>query len=185
MDSGCTVAIIASGPSLHVDDIALIQESGIFTIAVNNAWKYARFCNVIFAGDGSWWESYAQDIDIHAEGWCCRDQGQLFGTQHFKGMSGWNSGANAIWFAIEQKKATRILLTGFDCSLVQGTHVHGDHAKTRNPKADDVARWHAQFQRVAGLAKKARVPLLNCSRYTEISTIPRMDLREALHGGRS
>lgn len=174
------VAVIGSGPSLHADDVSLIQEAGIFTIAVNSAWKHARFCDVIFAGDGSWWEKNADDIDIKAEGWCCRDQGQLFGTQYFKGMSGWNSGANAIWFALQEKKASSILITGFDCSLRHGTHVHGDHPNTYNPVASDVQRWHGEFQRVAGMAKAAGVPLLNCSRYTEITTIQRVDLAQAL-----
>jgi len=174
------VAIIASGPSLHADDVALIQQSGIYTLAVNSAWKHARFCNGIFAGDGSWWEAYAKEIDIPAERWCCRDQGQLFGTSHYKGASGWNSGANAIRLVIEELGAKRIILTGFDCSLVNGVHVHGPHEKTRNPQADDVARWHDHFSKVAGIAKQKGVKVINASRYSEITVFPKVPMNRAL-----
>ncbi len=179
------IAIIASGPSLHSEDIDQIQQAGIYTIAVNSAWKLAPFCDAIFAGDASWWSAYHKEITIDAERWCCVDQGQMFGTMEFKGMSGWNSGANAIWFALEQKKATLIIMTGFDCSLLHGSHAHGDHRQTKNPDSNDVARWHPQFQRVAGMAKTAGVPLLNCSRYTAITTIQRASLAEVLNGCRA
>lgn len=175
------VAVIASGPSLHADDVALIQRAGLYTVAVNTAWKHARFCDVIFAGDSVWWQKYGHEIDIQAERWCCW-KSSLFGTEYFQGMSGWNSGANAIWFAIEKLKPTSILITGFDCSLRHGSHVHGPHPDTPNPDAEAVRRWHTQFARVAAMAKKARVPLWNCSRYTEITSIHRAQLCEVLNG---
>jgi hypothetical protein len=175
------VAIIGAGPSLHADDVALIQRAGIFTIAVNTAWKHARFCDVIFAADAVWWQHYGKEVDIPAERWCCW-QSSTSGAEFFEGgMSGWNSGANAILFAI-QKKPSTILMTGFDCSLRHGSHVHGDHPRTPNPDADAVRRWHTQFARVATIAKKAAVPLLNCSRYTELASIQRAQLHEVIHG---
>jgi hypothetical protein len=175
-------AIIASGPSLHFDDLAAIEDSGVFTIAVNSSWSMARFCHAIFAGDGSWWRDHADAIDIDAERWSCRNT-KDFGTRYFEGMSGWNSGANAIRFAAQEKKATQIILTGFDCSLKHGTHVHGNHVKGMNPTARDVIRWLGEFQQVAQWAKREGVTVLNCSRYTEITTIPRAVLAEVLPDG--
>jgi hypothetical protein len=175
------VLIIASGPSLAADDIALIQLSQIYTICVNSSWKLAPFCQDIFAGDTAWWAANADEISIPAKRWCCVETG--YGCRRFAGMSGWNSGANAILFALKEKKASSILLTGFDCSLKHGTHVHGDHVKNKNPRKADVERWHSQFSQAAYQAKKAGVPLLNCSRYTEITSIQRAPLAEAIHGG--
>lgn len=179
------IAIIASGPSLHPDDIARIQQSGIYTIAVNSSWVLAPFCDVIFACDTSWWVSHAADITIKAERWCQVDQAKAYKTRTFRGWSGWNSGANAILFALQHKKATRILMLGFDCSLKHGIHAHGPHTKNKNPQAKDILKWHFHFGMAAGMAKQAGVPLLNCSRYTEITSIQRVPLVEALHGRRA
>lgn len=176
------VAIIGSGPSLSTEDTEAIRQAGLFTIAVNSAWKYARFCNVLFAGDGSWWDKNVAEIDIPAERWSCRDQGQLFGTYYFRGMGSWNSGANAILLAVNRFKASSIILTGFDCSLVHGVHVHGPHLHNKNPKQADIVRWHSEFARAAAIAKTAGVPLVNCSRYTEINSIPRESLQRVLYG---
>lgn len=179
------VAIIASGPSLHADDIAIIRQDGCYTIAVNSSWQYARFCDAIFAGDASWWNSYGDLVDVPAERWCCVDSLRRHKTRVFKGMGSWNSGANAILLALNEKGAKHIVLTGFDCSLRNGVHAHPDHTKTPNPTAVIVKRWHDQFWQVANIAKTMGVPLFNASRYTEITSIQRLTLTEALNGGQS
>lgn len=178
------IAIIASGPSLHLDDVAEVQRAGLYTIAVNSSWRYAPFADVIFAGDCSWWDQNARDIDIKAERWACTDIAKVYGTHKFDGMGGWNSGANAILFAIREKKAASILLLGFDCCVANGTHIHGDHLNNKNPTAGDTLRWRKEFQQVAGIAKEAGVQVINCSRYTALESFPRLLLEQVLYGRR-
>lgn len=177
-------AVIASGPSLAWDnyaDVELIRQAGIKTIAVNNSWEVARFCDVIYAGDGVWWKHNHKDIDISAERWALsRSAVNLYGCQYRGRVTkdGYNSGANAIELAANVYKARPIILLGFDCSLRHGVHHHGKHAKTKNPHAERVSLWGGHF---AGVAKKiGKTPVFNCSRYTELDMFPRRDLREML-----
>ncbi|HBO2361308.1 TPA: hypothetical protein L4H08_005446 [Pseudomonas aeruginosa] len=178
--TGCTVACIASGPSLTAEDCSVVQASGLPTIAVNTSWKLARFCDVIYAGDSCWWEAYGSEIDIPAERWSCTRQAiQRFGVNHHIVYGEYNSGMRAIQFAIWQG-AKRVLLLGYDCSLEHGTHWHGEHGKTKNPDSKKVGQWHRQFGQVSAEAKTAGVEVVNCSRSTALTCFERIGLEEAL-----
>lgn len=180
--TGCTVVCIASGPSLTAEDCAVVERACLPTVAVNSSWKLARFCDVIYAGDACWWAEYGDEIDIQAERWSCTRQAkQRFGVNHHQSGGPYNSGMRAIQFAMQQG-ASRVLLLGYDCSLVAGSHWHGDHHKTKNPDAQKVAGWHRQFAQVSAEAKAREVQVLNCSRYSAIACFPRLSLEEALLG---
>lgn len=175
---------MASGPSLGDDnyaDVELIRQLGLKTIAVNNTWEHARFCDVIYAGDGIWWRHHAKHIDIKATRWSLNRSCVNLYHCHYRARvtkNGYNSGANAIELAVNVYKANPVILLGFDCSLKHGKHHHPDHTKTKNPEPERVALWHSQFAQIRKLLGNARV--INCSRETELSCFPRADLRETL-----
>lgn len=164
------VICIASGPSLTQSDCDLTR--GRFVIAINHSWQRARHADILFAGDGDWWHQYGGEVDIPAARWSCSQatENQLTGT------SGWCSGANAIRLACEHG-ASRVLLLGYDCSLRHGIHWHGPHDKTKNPNSDQLLRWRAHFDKVRAMFPS--VEIINCSRYTELTTFPRMSLESA------
>ncbi|MCY1368851.1 hypothetical protein D9M69_558550 [compost metagenome] len=175
--SGCTVACIASGPSLRAGDCRQIEGAGLPTIAVNSSWKLARFCDVIYAGDACWWAEYGAEIDIPAERWTHnQNAARALGINSSgSGTSVLNSGYRAIELAIGFGAARAILL-GFDCSVQAGTHWHGDHQKTKNPDAARCREWQSQFGRLA----RNGTEIINCSRETALTCFPRMTLEEAL-----
>lgn len=160
-----TIVCIASGPSLTAEDCDAVKRSGIDAVAVNSSWKIARFAKYIYAGDSRWWNENIADIDVPAERWTCLEnsaqQHKINLHRGFRGVE--NSGLRAIQFAIS-KGADKVILLGYDCSLVNGSHWHGDHEKTPNPTAERVKLWHRQF---AG-ADYSGVDVVNCSRYTEL-----------------
>lgn len=177
--SGRTVACVASGPSLSVEDCLAVGLAGIPTIAVNSSWRLARFAEVVYAGDPCWWEVYGSEVEIMAERWSCSRSSERYGCHHHPVGGAYNSGMRAIQFAIWQG-ASRVILLGYDCSLEHGTHWHGDHQKTKNPDRRKVTLWHGQFQAAAREAKAAGVEIINCSRDTALTCFPRMPLLEAL-----
>lgn len=177
---GSSWAIIASGPSLTAEDCALIEASGLPTIAVNSSWKIARFASVLYAGDACWWDQYGSEVDIEADRWTCsRQAAAKHRINHHQASGGYNSGMRAIQFAIE-RGASRIILIGFDCSLQGGIHWHGPHELTKNPDAARVRKWHGQFKTVAALANLRRCEVINCSRHTELTCFPVRDLESVL-----
>ena len=181
---GQPCAVMASGPSLAWDDyadVALVKKARLKTIAVNSTWENARFCDVLYAGDGVWWKYHHSKIDIPAERWTCAKSavnlyGCIYRARFVK--PGYNSGANAIELAANVFKANPIILLGFDCSVKHGIHHHGKHKHTSNPTADRTERWKPQFKSLLEKCKGADI--INCSRYSELDYFPRRDLREVL-----
>jgi hypothetical protein len=175
--AGQTIVCIASGPSLTQEDCSLVEQSGLITIAVNSSWKLARFASVIYAADYRWWENYRGEIDIDAELWTWSERAaKVFGLNQHHMLSGAeNSGLRAMDFAI-QRGASRIILLGYDCSVRNGTHWHGDHTKTNNPDASRCKAWQNQFARL-GLHG---CEVVNCSRFTALKCFPKNSLEAEL-----
>lgn len=176
--AGKAVVIIASGPSLTANDCALIEASGLPTIAVNSSWRLARFADVIYAGDEAWWGAYGHEVDIPAEKWTCsRQAAAKHRINHHNVVGPYNSAARAAQFAVE-RGASRVILLGVDCSLKHGIHWHGAHTKTKNPDQQKIKRWHKQFGVVKRMARETEI--INCSRYTELTCFPVRDLESVL-----
>lgn len=155
----------------------MIRSAGLFTIAVNSSWQMARFADVIYAGDPAWWDHNQAIIDIPAERWSCYQGAALaFGVNCHPMPNGpFNSGQRAIQFAIE-RGANRVILLGYDCSVANGSHWHGDHKETKNPNAKRAQIWQGQFAAI----ELGDCQVINCSRETELKAFPRMKLEDAL-----
>jgi len=173
---------IASGPSLTASDCELVKQSGITTVAVNNSWQMAKFCNYIYAGDSKWWVVNYDKIDIPAEKWTCSDKAANRFRLHYHIAAGsYNSGMRAIQFGMF-KGFKSIALLGYDCSLKNGVHWHGLHTEPilRNPTLEKVEKWHEQFKRVSDMAKKQGIKIVNCSGYTEVECFDRKILEDVI-----
>lgn len=183
--AGQTVVCIASGPSLTEADCEMVRRSGLPTVAVNSSWERSRFAEVLYAGDVAWWESHGKQVDIPAERWTCTQQAaRRFGVKLHQAYGPYNSGMRAIQFAIDCG-AGRVILLGYDCSVANGTHWHGDHEGTKNPDVHKVRAWQQQFAMVALHAKARGVEVLNCSQDTALKCFPRADLHESLESSRT
>lgn len=179
--AGQTVVCIASGPSLTEADCGAVQGSGLFTIAVNQSWRRAPFAHVVYAADLGWWQQYSHEITVPAERWTCNASAAIEFGIHFLGAHtrAGNSGARAIELATAMG-AAQVLLIGYDCTVARGTHWHGDHPRTTNPKSTDCELWATQFATVAGIAQGLGVDVINCSRDTALTCFARQSLADAL-----
>lgn len=173
---------IASGPSLTAADCELIRKTGVKTVAVNNSWEVAPFCNYIYAGDHKWWAEYHDKITIRAERWACsRKAANEFCLNYHYAAGPYNSGMRAIqWGIISGFK--KIALLGYDCSVENGLHWHGPHPESslRNPNEKKIKKWQAQFSNVVVWAEQNGVDIVNCSRDTKLTCFPRMTLESAI-----
>lgn len=169
-----TMVCIASGPSLTRSDCLLAVKSGYPIIAVNSSWRLVPECHYLFAADFAWWDKYHGLLDTPAERWTASPRAQTrYGLNLFvPGDAGsFNSGQRAIQLA-EYLGARRVILLGYDCSLDNGPHWHGEHPdKMHNPTYQEVERWHREF---AALNKNfPEVEIINCSRYTALTCFPK------------
>ena len=156
-----TWACIASGPSLNARDCELVRAAGLPTIAVNNSWQLASWCDHLYAGDLAWWDANVDGIPHAPKRWSCTRQAVAkHGLNWHEKYGEFNSGLRAIELAFELG-ADRVLLLGYDCTVQGGTHWHGNHPDTKNPTEDVCRKWHRQH---AAFPQKSQV--VNCSRDT-------------------
>jgi hypothetical protein len=176
-----TVACLASGPSLTLEDCDRVRH--LTTIVTNTTFRLAPWADALYAYDKDWWRRYYVEVSEVFKG-------RLYGQRPFRGVQcvaddiGFrpfgNSGAGAVSLAIRAGADTVVML-GYDCSLKNGSHHHGDHPEgLRN--CDTASRWPNQFKRLAEYARRMQVTVLNASRETILDCFPRVTLDEALHG---
>lgn len=158
-----TWVCLASGPSLNAHDCELVRAAGLPTIAVNNSWQLAPWCDHIYAGDLAWWDANVTTVPQEPRRWSCTRQAVAkHGLNWHKAYGEYNSGLRAIELAFELG-AQYVLLLGYDCTVADGSHWHGDHQQTKNPDESRCRIWRQQHAR---LAQRDRV--VNCSRSTEL-----------------
>lgn len=176
-----TAIICASGPSLTPVDCQTAARSGLPVIAVNSSWRAIPECTHIYAGDLRWWDVNIPALPDGPERWSCNRRAHTrYGVNLFPtDTSGtFNSGQRAILFA-HWLGAVRIILLGFDCSISNGSHWHGDHTALDNPTAANVKRWHSEFARVAAQLRGS-VNIINSSRQTALNCFRRLPLEAAI-----
>ncbi len=173
---------IASGPSLTKADCELVAASGAKILTVNNSWQMFDRCDYIYAGDLKWWRAYRDKITIPAELWTSSRRAALKYYLFLHPATGpFNSGQRAIQLAISQGFKA-IALLGYDCSVKNGTHWHGDHDFSAAPilTQQRTDKWKKQFIKVGQHAEEEAATVYNCSRHTELECFPRADLEDAL-----
>lgn len=175
--AGKTVFCIAPGPSLTRQDCELIKQTKAPVVAVNNAWEWAKFCDVIYACDPGWWEHNIFKININAELWTCFENlaHEYELNCHGPFLGALNSGLRALQLAVD-RGAKRVILIGYDCSVVNGLHFHGPHEKTPNPDPAKCRKWNTQFSNM----DFGDCEIINCSRYTELSCFKKQNLEDVL-----
>lgn len=181
MKNWSTVICIASGPSLALSDCDLVIQSGLPIIAINDSWRAVPDCDVIYAGDWRWWQSSIDSLPEVPERWSCSEMAKRrFGTHYFNppDRGTFNSGQRAILFAVSHG-AKNIILLGYDCSLSNGSHWHGDHTTLNNPTPTNIKRWHGEFNALA-LQQRGRVNIINCSRETALECFERQRLADTI-----
>lgn len=189
-----TIICIGGGPSLTQEDVDAVRGHGR-VIAVNDAYKLAPWCDVLYAADAKWW-NWHEGVPSFT-GWKYSVDGappvtwpnvrilKLTGpdgleTQRYGLRSGLNSGYQAINLAVHLG-ARRILLLGYDMApAVDGrAHWFGDHPdKTPSPYPQMRAAFDTLVEPLAALG----IEVVNCSRQTALLTFPCRPLDSVLNG---
>lgn len=183
---GRTVACIASGPSLTVEDCKSVRAAGVPTVVTNTTFRLCPWANFLFAHDKDWWQTYRDEVAKTFPGrlvsaWPAAPK---VGVETIHGLRWFhhfhNSGACAISLAIAGR-ATRVVLLGYDASrgAAGESHHHGDHPQGMS-NCLSMKLWPHQFESVARIARAEGVQVMNASRRTALKCFERVELSEAL-----
>jgi hypothetical protein len=182
--SGSTVVVLASGPSLTVEDVQVVKvwrnaKPDHRVIVTNTTFTLAPWADALFFHDAKWWKRYCDDVRNKFVG----EKATVapINVEDVTWLRGWdaygNSGAGAMALAI-LAGAVRVIGLGIDCKYINGRrHWHGNHPAGLG-NARSVGKWEAGFARLK--RNHANVEILNASRDTDLKALPRITLEEAL-----
>jgi hypothetical protein len=198
MWAGATVVCIASGPSLSMDDVALVytwrraRSHGRAVIVCNSTYMAAPWADVMVAQDLGWWQVLGEDVVRRFAG------EKLSGCEPPRAVAhavrradvsvrsaSSLTGGMAIALAAE-RGASRVLLLGYDCAVkyidgVRQAHWHGAHPRPLGD-AGSVERFDARLLKLARelAASRPNCKIINVSRETQCTAFERGVLEEAL-----
>lgn len=191
---GCHVAILASGPSLTVEQCESVRAwrdakpEQRKAVAINNTFQRAPWADLLYACDATWWrvhiagvresfhgELWTQDEAAHREFGIRRVESQRLpglgkrpGVIHQGGNSGYQA-INLMW----QAGASRCILLGFD---MRGTHWHGRHVGLPNTTEWLFKLWAKDFARLASDLEAEGFEVVNCNPGSALECFRKSDL---------
>jgi len=185
-----TIVCLGTGPSLRRDDVEYCHGKARI-IAVNDAYLYAPFADVLYAADEKWWRAqrgvpsfpgikYSLSPTTRWPGVKVlrRSPGEGLELDPHGVKTGRNSGYQAINVAVHLG-AARILLLGYDMKRGEKgkSHFFGEHPDGQQSPYDRfILAFRALVQPLAAL----KIDIVNCTRETHLTYFRRQPLHEAL-----
>lgn len=191
-----TAIILASGPSLTMEQIDAARASGHHTIVVNSTWAKMTDAKVLYAGDFLFWKLNIAEIRKRFTGACWTQDSSAAARwaqtlQHLRGVNrtglgakmihtNGNSGMQAINLAFIWGYE-RIVLLGFDMKLGPNgeKHHHPDHPYPM-VQGQTFHDWMLNAERIALDLKGTRCRVINCTPDSALRAFPQHDWKEVL-----
>lgn len=171
-----TVAVLATGPSLNIEDVEYVR-GRCRCVAVSNAYSLAPWADVLVSTDQAWW-------DYHKPEFFGRKMSvtntRYPGVERIDTFSGMNSGALGI-MAADILGCKRILLLGFDLHSNNGAHYFGEHPDELKKTPDH--RFEVFINQINNLKMGLDyrgIDLINCTPGSALTTTTYQPLREIL-----
>ena len=184
------VVAIASGPSLTDEDLLRVQKwrsrgGDRRVIVTNTTFVRVPWADALFGFDNKWWKHHIANVDRlfhgHRLSAAAIDPAwkvTKVGPPHVKTFG--NCGTACISFSV-WAGAARVIMLAYDVGPgPKGEiHHHGDHPNGMS-NAFSMPQWPSKFENVARFAQSKGVELVNASRSTTLTCIPRVSLAQAL-----
>lgn len=190
---GSTIVCLGTGPSLTLEDVQYCRGRAR-VIAIKHAIELAPWADVLYScgvDAGQWWQRNGNRInefaglrytlDPKAAPWATvlRQTGVAGIETDPSGLrTGRNSGYQAINLAVHLG-AARIALLGYDMAVdAQGQHHYfGTHWHGARPPFEAFRQY---FETVIEPLRQIGIAIVNASRSTTLTAIPKLSLEEAL-----
>lgn len=189
-----TIVVAAPGPSLTREQIQIVREHKLFTIAIGEVGRlWMSDANILYHADAKWWNYYNGVPSFQGYRACMEkpESPQVFNTPRSPlttGLdmnypylvTGSNSGYQAINLAA-QLRPTKIILIGYDMKdSCDGRHnIDGDHPKPiKRPPAFELFR-----QNIGELCKpleELNIVVYNSTIDTALKCFPKKELLHAI-----
>lgn len=203
LQSGEPCFVVASGPSLRQADCDQLRDNGV-VIAVNNAFQYLPWADVLYACDANWWDLHIDAVNASFAGQCWiqndtkgrpdkvhAECAVRYGLRVVYGRDapglgkdkihyGAHSGYQAINLAYLWG-ARLIVLLGYDMQNTGGkSHFFGDYPLGTLANFPEPGRMIPHYEQLSTDLAAEGVEVINCTRHTALPYFKRRDLRDVL-----
>lgn len=189
-----TIVLIASGPSLTREDVALCERSGRSLLGINNAYQICERLDYLYGCDKKWWAKHHGKIELDCRKFSLEetpysdiegltnDGPSGISSEWPKVRTGGNSGYQALNLAILLGYKSIILL-GYDMQPGEkgALHWHPNHEGLNNPNPGRLKAWCKAFDEASPIIAGMGVSVVNATRRTALECFQRAVLEEALH----
>jgi len=194
---GETFTILGCGPSLDLDDVLRAAQTTRI-IAINSAFRMAPFADILYAGDGHFWDEYPDAFeytgvrvgmayDLENEKYYPNIDGKDYNAIKFMACSGEdgletkdrralrmgrNGGFQAINLAVHLG-AKRIILLGYDMKLIDGkNHWEGAEPRGKHQPPEPFDLFIPAFDTIVEPLKQLGIEIFNCTMGSEMKAFP-------------
>lgn len=190
-----TIVCAAPGPSLTAEDLDLTR--GVPLLAINDAVHLAPWALVIYAADDKWWRWHGAKVatypgmayTLHPIVATRHPHVGVLRYSHAPGLStdrstlhtGGHGGYQAVNLAAHLVgPGGRIVLLGYDMQPAADgrQHYFGEHPDGSHVR---YTKWLSEYPILLQACAQQRITLVNASRVTAITSVPRVELTTALH----
>jgi hypothetical protein len=192
---GQTAVIICAGPSLSDEQLAVVsKDPAAGVIAVNTAYLYAPWADVVYAGDFMFWKVHGERIKKQcprAQRWTQDNsaaerfqlnrqrggnrEGLGLTVVHMNGSSGFQAINLAFLWG-----SRKIVLLGMDMREIDGKkHRHGDHEKGL-VQAQLFAEWIHKGKKLAEDLAAQKCEVVNCTPGSALPWFPMSTIEKEL-----
>lgn len=190
---GETIYIVGGGPSLKDFDFDLLKDKVV--IAVNKAFLYLPFAQVLYWSDSSFYDTFKKEIHLFKGIKATKNPSpktddiiNLVETGR-EGLelepNGIRTGGNSGYAAINvayHLGAKKIVLLGFDGKNGSGGNTHWHDGYGKKGASDEVMQrnWLPHYSSLINALEGRRVKIYNTSKFSEIKEIEKISYTEAL-----
>lgn len=192
------MAIVASGPSVTRQDVALL-EGRLPTLAIKKNVELAPWAEVVYGCDHGWWRSVRGLPDYKGLKLAYSPKAQEYGSRlvsipdhansdalRFAKVGevggGGCSGFQALNLAV-QFGAAKVLLLGFDCQDRSKVHWYGRNTWNGggNPTSSNFRRWIRAFEIAAQQLRERGIEVVNASPASDVKAFRKASVAETLN----
>jgi len=190
---GETIYIVGGGPSLKDFDFELLKNK--IVIAVNKAFLYLPFAQVLYWSDSSFYDTFKKEIHLFKGIKATKNPSpknddiiNLVETGR-EGLelepNGIRTGGNSGYAAINvayHLGAKKIVLMGFDGKNGPGGNTHWHDGYGKKGASDEVMQrnWLPHYSSLVNALEDRRVKIYNTFKFSEIKEIEKISYTEAL-----
>ena len=190
---GETIYIVGGGPSLKDFDLEILKDK--IVIAVNKAFLYLPFAQVLYWSDSSFYDTFKKEIHLFKGIKATKNPSpktddiiNLVETGR-EGLelepNGIRTGGNSGYAAINvayHLGAKKIVLMGFDGKNGSGGNTHWHDGYGKKGASDEVMQrnWLPHYSSLVNSLEGRRVKIYNTSKFSEIKEIEKISYTEAL-----